>query len=41
VWWAWNYTAWATSWVDPDRRPTALAIAGVFWIGAPSVAQSP
>jgi low temperature requirement protein LtrA len=19
VWWAWNYTAWATNWVDPDR----------------------
>src|SRR5262245_56952842 len=21
VWWAWNYTAWATNWIDPDRRP--------------------
>jgi low temperature requirement protein LtrA len=19
VWWAWNYTAWATNWVDPDN----------------------
>src|SRR5213596_3296102 len=19
VWWAWNYTAWATNWIDPDR----------------------
>src|SRR5579875_1533782 len=19
VWWAWNYTAWATNWLDPDR----------------------
>jgi low temperature requirement protein LtrA len=19
VWWAWNYTAWATNWVDPDQ----------------------
>jgi low temperature requirement protein LtrA len=19
VWWAWNYTAWATNWVDPDH----------------------
>ena len=18
VWWAWNYTAWATNWIDPD-----------------------
>ncbi len=21
VWWAWNYTAWATNWIDPDRLP--------------------
>ncbi len=28
VWWAWNYTAWATNWVDPDRAPVrALLIA--------------
>jgi low temperature requirement protein LtrA len=20
VWWAWNYTAWATNWIDPNRR---------------------
>jgi low temperature requirement protein LtrA len=19
VWWAWNYTAWATNWIDPER----------------------
>jgi low temperature requirement protein LtrA len=19
VWWSWNYTAWATNWIDPDR----------------------
>ncbi len=19
VWWAWNYTAWATNWIDPDQ----------------------
>jgi low temperature requirement protein LtrA len=19
VWWAWNYTAWATNWIDPDH----------------------
>src|SRR5216684_3457808 len=23
VWWAWNYTAWATNWIDPDRTPVA------------------
>jgi low temperature requirement protein LtrA len=21
VWWAWNYTAWATNWIDPDQPP--------------------
>ena len=21
VWWAWNYTAWATNWIDPERAP--------------------
>ena len=21
VWWVWVYTAWATNWLDPDRRP--------------------
>jgi low temperature requirement protein LtrA len=21
VWWAWNYTAWATNWIDPDVVP--------------------
>jgi low temperature requirement protein LtrA len=19
IWWAWNYTAWATNWIDPER----------------------
>src|SRR5262245_9605166 len=21
VWWSWNYTAWATNWIDPDTKP--------------------
>jgi low temperature requirement protein LtrA len=24
VWWAWNYTAWATNWVDPDHAAVRL-----------------
>jgi low temperature requirement protein LtrA len=24
VWWAWNYTAWATNWIDPEGIPGAL-----------------
>jgi low temperature requirement protein LtrA len=28
VWWAWNYTAWATNWLDPESVPgAALMIA--------------
>jgi len=23
VWWAWNYTAWATNWLDPESAPGA------------------
>jgi low temperature requirement protein LtrA len=26
VWWAWIYTAWATNWLDPDRKPVRLAL---------------
>jgi low temperature requirement protein LtrA len=26
VWWAWNYTAWATNWIDPDRPRVALLL---------------
>jgi low temperature requirement protein LtrA len=25
VWWVWVYTAWATNWLDPERRP-------VLWV---------
>ena len=24
LWWAWNYTAWATGWIDPERAPVVL-----------------
>src|ERR671926_16450 len=24
VWWAWNYTAWATNWVDPERSAVRM-----------------
>jgi low temperature requirement protein LtrA len=26
VWWSWNYTAWATNWIDPDRTPVRLLL---------------
>lgn len=43
VWWAWNYTTWATNWVHPGRprgpRPPLIAIAGLalFWLQALAV----
>jgi low temperature requirement protein LtrA len=33
VWWAWNYTAWATNWVDPARSLTALVLMVMMAIG--------
>ena len=27
VWWAWNYTAWATNWLDPDHASGRLLMA--------------
>jgi low temperature requirement protein LtrA len=30
VWWAWMYTAWATNWLDPERAPVRLVLAGVM-----------
>jgi low temperature requirement protein LtrA len=27
VWWAWGYTAWATGWIDPDKRLVAALMA--------------
>jgi low temperature requirement protein LtrA len=27
VWWAWGYTAWATGWIDPNRKPVAALMA--------------
>jgi low temperature requirement protein LtrA len=31
VWWAWNYTAWATNWIDPNQRAVqALLVVLMF-----------
>lgn len=27
LWWAWNYTAWATGWVDPERAAVVVMMA--------------
>ncbi len=33
IWWAWNQTAWATNWADPDRLPVALLMAAMMVLG--------
>jgi low temperature requirement protein LtrA len=33
VWWAWNYTAWATNWIDPDQPATALVMIVLMALG--------
>jgi len=30
VWWAWNYTAWATNWIDPDRPLVRALLLGLM-----------
>ena len=30
VWWAWNYTAWATNWVDPDRGLVRILVVALM-----------
>jgi low temperature requirement protein LtrA len=32
VWWAWNYTAWATNWIDPDRLAVRALMVGLMLI---------
>jgi low temperature requirement protein LtrA len=32
VWWAWNYTAWATNWLDPESAPGAALMIGLMAI---------
>ena len=30
VWWAWNYTAWATNWINPDHRSARLLMVALM-----------
>ena len=32
VWWAWNYTAWATNWIDPDKPRVVLLMLALMAI---------
>ena len=33
VWWVWVDTAWATNWLDPDRRPVRFMLFGMMAAG--------
>jgi low temperature requirement protein LtrA len=33
VWWAWNYTAWATNWIDPDALAVRLMLVVLMILG--------
>ena len=32
VWWAWNYTAWATNWIDPDHAAVRVLMLALMLI---------
>lgn len=43
VWWAWNYTAWATNWIDPDHtagRFLMIALMGCAILMAVAIPSS-
>ncbi len=41
LWWAWNYTAWATGWIDPERTPVMLLLAGLMLLSLVMAASIP
>jgi low temperature requirement protein LtrA len=32
VWWAWNYTAWSTNWIDPNTLPVRVLLVALMLI---------
>lgn len=41
LWWAWNDTAWATGWVDPEQTPVMLLLAGLMLLSLVMAASIP
>lgn len=33
LWWAWNNTAWATNWADPERVPVVILLSVLMLLG--------
>ena len=41
VWWAWNYMAWATNWIDPDTTAVRVLIVGLMVLSLVMAAAIP
>ena len=41
VWWAWNYTAWATNWIDPDLPAVRVLMLALMLISLVMSAKIP
>jgi len=41
VWWVWVYTAWATNWLDPEKRPVRFMMLGLMMGGLILAASIP
>jgi low temperature requirement protein LtrA len=41
VWWAWNYTAWATNWIDPERPAVRVLMLTLMLISLVMSAKIP
>lgn len=41
VWWGWNYSAWATNWVDPERVPVRLVLLALMLLAVVMTAAIP
>jgi low temperature requirement protein LtrA len=41
LWWAWNYTAWATGWIDPEQTPVMLLLACLMLLSLVMAASVP
>ena len=41
VWWAWNYTAWATGWIDPEQVTVMGLLGGLMLLSLVMAASIP
>jgi low temperature requirement protein LtrA len=41
VWWAWNYTAWATNWIEPAHPAVRLLLVGLMLVSLVMSASIP